>query len=395
LRSIDSNGATTLKNDLLIAMAKHLHQLREPAMNHFERLIEFSGNEALIKMLAKEQTESMVKLLLDDTEQQQPDHIPRVQTQDEAYAYHLPDADNTSCFRTNFAAKPNELVKQHFAVSDAFVYRAEERFHIEPQDKKDHPGKVVLRPVNTVLMWFSEFQKSDETALPNSTVRTAQTRALDNEQDLESRSSDSHIPLDAPSLEQMVKDVWASSMGRYMLVGTIFCVFYCLFYLITLRNVFKLLGDGECEFAKIPCIGAAMRKSLGACAMLCYIICMMVVLTKIDKIDNVLIAQKELCEMEDFKHEVDKLNAHAFDSQGGGQRVSLMKELDDHLDKKKELVFEFARDLGSKQLPQYQEFLRAMQSEGPLAKAAAECGSRAERRPLMMGNSKKWTGSQR
>jgi hypothetical protein len=254
LKSADKHDASALKNDLLIAMAVHLHKLREPAIKHFATLIEFSGNGELMQLLAKEQMESMVELLVSPGDDEQATGLPRTRTVvEDAGIYHIPDSARGCCFSMSLATKPNSLVQKHFAVSRDIVHRVEQQF--QTINGQDHPGKVVLRPVNMVLMWFSDFSGKSEERKPDV------THGHGDEQDLEcnSESDAKQTPHARKTMACCSASLCRSSQGRYMLLGTIFCMLYCIFYLITLRDVVSILGEGECAYEEVPCIMATIR----------------------------------------------------------------------------------------------------------------------------------------
>merc|ERR1712048_466517 len=81
-------------------------------------------------------------------------------------------------------------------------------------------------------------------------------------------------------------------------------------------------------------------------------------------------AHREIQQLEDFKHEIDKLNAHAFtstndDAKNGTERISMMKDICDELDKKKEIIDEFAREGfgGGLSLQRYEDLLAMLTAE--------------------------------
>merc|ERR1712187_1075584 len=184
--------------------------------------------------------------------------------------------------------------------------------------------------------WFSEFKQKNATEVQEHE---------DKKRVVEERS---RVP--QKSLEGICKkmgdNIRKSRIGRYMALGNFFCFLYLLFYVISLKKGLLYLEEGKCMGEELACTGASIRKSLGACAMVCYIVSMTIVLFHLDRVDNVMAAQEELQDLEDFKHEIDKLNAHAFTSgdsksSGGTERISMMKDIADELDKKKQLIDEF------------------------------------------------------
>merc|ERR1719199_400743 len=100
--------------------------------------------------------------------------------------------------------------------------------------------------------------------------------------------------------------------------------------------------------------------------MACYVMSMGVVIHNIDRIDKVLQATQELRDMEDFKHEIDQLNTHAFATTEGGNdgapRLSMLTEIADFLDDKKTVVEEFMQSNFAKEitLQNYRELLIEM-----------------------------------
>merc|ERR1712217_293161 len=148
------------------------------------------------------------------------------------------------------------------------------------------------------------------------------------------------------------------------------------------------LEEGKCMGEELACTGASIRKSLGACGMVCYIVSMTLVILHIDRVDNVMAAHQEIQDLEDFKHEIDKLNAHAFTSEdnkssGGSERISMMKDICDELDKKKQLIDEFIQEGfgGGLDFQRYEVLLTSLTEESKTTQA--QVTHTDEREPLL------------
>merc|ERR1719265_2925084 len=61
-----------LYEQLVIAMATHLHNLRRPGLRQFSKVIQISGDKKLMSKLSEEHRQSMINLLADSSPEGMP-----------------------------------------------------------------------------------------------------------------------------------------------------------------------------------------------------------------------------------------------------------------------------------------------------------------------------------
>jgi hypothetical protein len=352
---------STLYEELVVAMATHLHDLRQPALQQFSRLIEISGDHLLIENLSQEHRQSMIELLAESG----PDGMPlkssltgragTVVDDDSGFGIgHIPattwlsamlEARMPSFFgpATRNSA-PTHQLKMGLSTTEEKVFW--EKHRLTSSDRKHSPELVVLRPVRLVLAWLSQVQSVPVEPPVSSTI------------------------VGSTIVAKPVRELRDSKMCRHFVIGILFCTFYLIFYAITAREVAVLLSEGGCQYNEISCSAAFGRKLFGLCAMACYVMSMSMVVYNIDRVDKVLQATQELRDMEDFKHEIDQLNTHAFATKDGGKdgapRLTMLTEIADLLDAKKIVVEQFMQANLGGQISQrkYQELLLELCDDG-------------------------------
>lgn len=251
--------------------------------------------------------------------------------------------------------------KMHFA-SESDELRFWQSQKVKGDAAKTSPETVVLRPVKLVLNWLSHIKPAPE----------AEPKI--------------HIP--QPKLARNLQE---SAMGRSLFIGTVFCFVYLIFYAVTAAEVWHLLHEGECVANELSCTAAMMRKVAGLLAMGCYVITMGVVITKIDRVDQVMEATQELKAMEDFKHEIDQLNAHAFATTAGSDgapRLSMLTDIADSLEATQGIINDFFIETHSAITPveKYEELLHKLEnvheSVNPTPRTE-ETAEKSELKPLV------------
>jgi len=360
--------APDLYEQLVIAMATHLHDLREPAFREFRRLIDLSGDPLLINNLDEGNCESMINLLAESRPDGTPLRPPltgRAGTlSGDDHGFVITGTDLTSrihdlcsCF---FSSSTNRQKKMGLSAQEEHELR--EKFKITSNDRRNSPDKVVLKPVNVVLSWLGKVHPEPPSKTAAASIAQSLTSATSVVQSSFQGMSGGQGNLNSsPTTSSWLEKVHDSRMCRSFATGTMFCMFYLVFYAVTLREVVSLLREGKCEYNEIACTAAMGRKTMGLCAMACYVMTMCVVIRNIDRVDKVLQATEELRDMQDFKHEIDHLNTHAF-AVGEDGKEGMLTEIANCLDKKKAIIDEFLqRNIGvAITLHQYEELRRDM-----------------------------------
>mmetsp|Transcript_76279 Transcript_76279/g.135109 ORF Transcript_76279/g.135109 Transcript_76279/m.135109 type:complete len:567 (-) Transcript_76279:41-1741(-) len=366
---------SALNRRLLIAMARHLHDLRRPALFHFHKLIKLTGNDnAFLKdALRKEHGQSMVQLLAGwRAGDPRTPALPRTETlQEDGDLFRalvpLPLEGLTgSCLKfcccSHRSREPRRLerVSTSKAMSLGFPERQalqSELRDLTPEEKERSPQLVVLQPVNLVLKWFSLLNSR----LPNDST------------DKETGASVLHGQVNAEHLESLVQQSrveWVlhhlqnSPKFRSFLWGTFFCAAYFLFYAHMCHKLVHMLLTGECGgLMFFQCSNALIKKLFGLCCMACYIWSMLLVIWNIDHLDAVLQLHMDMQELQDFKEEIEKLNAHTF---GRGQnRLSMIQDIAQCLYSKKHIVDEFVKTTYGDRVPlsKFEDLVRQLEGE--------------------------------
>merc|ERR1712007_299499 len=101
-----------------------------------------------------------------------------------------------------------------------------------------------------------------------------------------------------------------------------------------LGTISLLLRKGQCKgLVFISCVGAWVRYFSGLCAMACYVTSLAVVLWNIERLDAVLTVQEDIHEFEDFKRQIDHLNAQVLADEDSN--VSMIQSIETHLSEQK------------------------------------------------------------
>merc|ERR1711972_575030 len=139
-------------------------------------------------------------------------------------------------------------------------------------------------------------------------------------------------------------------MGRCMVLGVFFSLTLFLFYWHMFDVCVTVLKQGQCHGnLVVPCVLALFRKIFGMAAMLCYAVSLSTVLWNIDRLDAVLQVQDEIHELQDFKHQIDHLNAHELTDEDSG--VSIIQAVEKALTKQKALVARFFNNAFGESVP--------------------------------------------
>merc|ERR1712232_458728 len=154
---------------LVTSMARHLHNIRQPAIDNFERLISLSTRSAFLNdCLKDERAQSMVELLTFTHRDNRP--VPRTIT--------LEDGDTSgsailqNVLETALATKEwlsgaiagDDGATRHESRMEKLLHQPnqddlqEELRPLSDEDRKNYPDKVVLKPLRLVLRWFEKMQ---------------------------------------------------------------------------------------------------------------------------------------------------------------------------------------------------------------------------------------------
>merc|ERR1712238_360548 len=99
----------------------------------------------------------------------------------------------------------------------------------------------------------------------------------------------------------------------------------------------------------IACFVALLRKVFGMLAMACYMVSLGVVLWNVERLDAVLQVQEEIHEIEDFKRQIDQLNAHDLTDEDSS--VSMIQSVEKALTEQKRLVAAFFNSAWGESVP--------------------------------------------
>lgn len=401
LQNTDPESA--LNERLLIAMSRHLHDLRRPALFHFHKLIKLTGNDNdfLKDALRKEHGQSMVQLLVGcRAGDPRTDALPRTETLDvegrEFFRALVPfqlQGSTGSCLkfcccyrrsRQPRLARASTSMVMTLGVPERQSLQSELR-DLTPEEKERSPQLVVLKPVNLVLKWFSLLNSK----LPDSSTdfKTGFSTAKDVDASMQGQGIGEHIDTlgKQSRIERVLYHLQNSPKYRSFLLGTFFCAAYTLFYAHMCHKLIDMLLAGECKsLVFLECIGALFRKVFGLCCMACYVWSMIMVIWNIDHLDAVLDLHMEMQELQDFKEEIEKLNAHAFTQ--GRNRVSMIQDIAQCLYSKKHIVDEFVKTTYGDRVPlsRFEELVRQLEGErNTLQTGPARTRREEESQPLM------------
>eukprot|EP00928_Gymnodinium_smaydae_P030273 TRINITY_DN22556_c0_g1_i1.p1 TRINITY_DN22556_c0_g1~~TRINITY_DN22556_c0_g1_i1.p1 ORF type:complete len:561 (-),score=66.88 TRINITY_DN22556_c0_g1_i1:39-1721(-) len=309
--------AMHIHESLVTQMAHHLHQLRKPALDRFEKLIDLSGrSDFMAETLRRQRKESMVALLTGKKQLDGGRHgIQRTETLASdvgadveiggAYSsgpgyfswsslgcHVMEDYENVELMR------PQQWRSVHQKLSlPTEADLVDELRDLDPDEVRRSPEKLVLRPLRLVLKWFekTEQKKHTRSQLPPSRSRSA-------------RDASKGV---ADQVDAICTHLKNSSLYRWMILGIFCSLMFALIYAHMLVTVWTLMRNGGCKHFLMPaCIGALLRQLIGVCAMLCYAISLGIVMWNIDRLDAVLQVHQEIRELEDFKRQVNQINAN-------------------------------------------------------------------------------------
>jgi len=339
--------AKQIYNDLVIQMAHHLHGLRQPALSHFEKLIKLSGQTYTLKeTLRKEKHQSMVQLLTGKT-----GNIPRTVTYysdsedigvlsglsrfEEVVTAQssLHEALCCGCCHPHSAPPPS--IRRTTSVDAAFTvptdaHLEEQLRPITAEEQKASPEKVVLQPLRLVLSWFEKIEPRKEGAGSSRMMMGVST----------AESALEEVESTAQRISAVVAHLRKSSFYRCLLFGVVCSFGFLLFYVHMLGVCWRVIVRGDCHGQTIvPCFMALVRKVFGILAMSCYMVSLGIVLWNVERLDAVLQVQEEIHEIEDFKRQIDQLNAHDLAEEDSG--ISLIQSVEKALMEQKALVAAF------------------------------------------------------
>lgn len=366
LKQDPSFGSELVYERLATQMAHHLHRLRQPAIDRFEKLIALSGQSFLAEILRSERRESMLLMVTGGTMGGNKGGHGMVRTETagsdlEEEGFHMGAYRSQfsiryfDCCGSPFSQCAFDGDQTHPKTPSSVDRRIRLPTEADLQDVlKDFgasarhlsPEKVVLRPLRLVMRWYEVVDEMHGAGKSTAPTSPAGGAAYFNQQ-----LTRPFAPL-AQELQLGQQDVgdrcgriwehlWKSPMYRCMLLGMVcsFAIFW--FYLHMLWTVVGLLREGgECRFPTLfACLGAFAHYLVGVLAMLCHTIAIGVVLWNIDRLDAVLQAHQEIGELEDFRRQVHKINAA--DINDGDDTVAMVEVVLQQLAEQKKFVNEF------------------------------------------------------
>eukprot|EP00928_Gymnodinium_smaydae_P026257 TRINITY_DN20677_c0_g1_i1.p1 TRINITY_DN20677_c0_g1~~TRINITY_DN20677_c0_g1_i1.p1 ORF type:complete len:585 (+),score=119.52 TRINITY_DN20677_c0_g1_i1:44-1798(+) len=358
-RERSSNAAQVYK-DLVTEMAIHLHRLRQPAIEHFSKLVALSDRSAcLYSELRSMKTQSMVELLTDTDGSSRP--VPRTETlaiEDvesglaalfgsspaSAIASYIPSLTAVGSLAMCMSPEdPDDLEEGTNLVDERMRLPDENDLHdellpITAELRRAQPEKVVLRPLRLVLTWFEKVGSNPGGAAGPS----ADVQGFGARDQLRARTSQaSYNPLD--QLMAVLRHIRRSPFYRQILIGICFSAFFLAFDVHMLLVVIGVMREGRCAGGLvIQCGSAVFRQVLNVAAMVCYMVSLTVVLWNVERLDNVLKVQEEIQQLEDFKRQIDLLNAHDF--QDEDTSISMIQTVETQLAEQKRIISYFFND---------------------------------------------------
>lgn len=103
----------------------------------------------------------------------------------------------------------------------------------------------------------------------------------------------------------------------------------------------NLMNSDECGGIQFfHCLNALVRQFISSVAMAMYTVSLTIVLWNVERLDGVLQVQEDIQELEDFKAQVDKLNAHDF-QEDGNSSISMIQCVERELSEQMKLVGTF------------------------------------------------------
>mmetsp|Transcript_114786 Transcript_114786/g.244995 ORF Transcript_114786/g.244995 Transcript_114786/m.244995 type:complete len:574 (+) Transcript_114786:50-1771(+) len=357
---------------LVIQMAHHLHNLRKPAIEHFEKLIALSGQAQFLQdALDRERHQSMVELLsgkhgLPRTETVHSDPelgvlSGRFGRSDDGLHLWVFGCCHPHHGRAAREPQKNNSVDLKFCLPTEADLQNELR-ELSPEERRKSPEKVVLRPMRLVLRWFGKIEPEKDGGFCGGSAKRPLVWETDQREWYD-------------QLEAVFTHLRNSPFYRCMLFGIVASVGFFAFYWHMTGTLISLLRNGDCHgLTSISCISALFRQVFGLCAMACYAASLVVVVWNVERLDAVLQVQEEIHDLEDFKRQVDHLNANVLSDEDSS--VSMMQTIEQHLAEQKRLVVAFINDSwgGTVQLSKYDHL--AAELEGALATSRSGGGQR-------------------
>uniref|UniRef100_A0A7S1L535 Uncharacterized protein n=1 Tax=Alexandrium catenella TaxID=2925 RepID=A0A7S1L535_ALECA len=353
--------AQQLYERLATSMAHHLHGLRQPAIEHFRKLVALSGQARFLEeVLERERHESMVGLLTGKAT-----GLPRTETGHSdlevslllgGLVGHIHRGWTAACCCCSTGAagplQRRSSVELKFSLPTEADLQEELR-EPTPEERKRSPEQVVLRPMRLVLRWFEKIVPDHEAA--------ARSPA--------SAASGSAVDWGAPEREvceqlaEVLLHLRRSPVYRCMLLGILASIAFFVFYWQTAGQVVGLLRAGSCRGPEsVSCVGAFLRKVFGLCGMGCYAVSLTVVLWNVERLDAVLQVQEEIHEIEDFKRQIDRLNTQLLAEDDSN--ISMIQTIERQLAAQKRLVAAFYNDCwgGTVQLSRFEQLASELES---------------------------------
>eukprot|EP00437_Effrenium_voratum_P055330 CAMPEP_0181534576 /NCGR_PEP_ID=MMETSP1110-20121109/73815_1 /TAXON_ID=174948 /ORGANISM="Symbiodinium sp., Strain CCMP421" /LENGTH=545 /DNA_ID=CAMNT_0023665937 /DNA_START=46 /DNA_END=1680 /DNA_ORIENTATION=+ len=333
-----SPEAPAVYSRLTELMAIHLHHLRKPAIDHFQKLISLSGKAFFLEETLRQQRHtSMVKLLtVNSTRLARRMDLPRTETvQDDPELAHLigahlvqgADTCCSCCRRRPQTQQVASSLDKSFSLPTQADLVNELR---EPtQDELlNSPEAVVLQPVKLVLKWFEKIEPMQSRRDPRADV-------------LRGVSVCGTPKTPVGQMKTVVMHLRDSPLYRSLLVGILFSVVIFIFHFHMLGVVWALLREGnQCKAVSFfMCCTELLRVLSVLAGMICYSLSLIVVIWNVEKLDAVLQVSEELHELHDFKAQIDALNAN--DLADEDSDISMLQVVERKLARQKRIVAEF------------------------------------------------------
>jgi len=341
-----SPEAQAVYTKLVELMAIHLHHLRKPAIDHFQKLVSLSGKALFLEDTLRQQKHtSMVQLLTVHSRRGGRIDLPRTETAHDhddpemallLSGVHLVQGAQrccTCCYERKSRKSNSEVTRttsldRNFSVPSYDDLITELR---EPtmDEYKNNPEAVVLKPVQLVLKWFEKIEPLQSRRDPRAELLRG-------------------VPpggVNPASPIGRVKGVYVhlrdSPLYRSLLVGIFFSVLLFIFHFHLAGIVLHLMRNGQhCAAMNMLSCGMELVRVLAVMlGMICYAASLVVVLWNIDRLDAVLQVSEELHELSDFKHQIDTLNAN--DLADEDSDISMLQVVERSLSTQKRIVAEF------------------------------------------------------
>eukprot|EP00929_Paragymnodinium_shiwhaense_P087175 TRINITY_DN47454_c0_g1_i1.p1 TRINITY_DN47454_c0_g1~~TRINITY_DN47454_c0_g1_i1.p1 ORF type:complete len:665 (-),score=163.12 TRINITY_DN47454_c0_g1_i1:231-2225(-) len=277
-------------------MSKHLFDLRRPALSHVDKIMELAGSAgtgsatALKRALAMETQQSTLQMLLPDVAAHA---LPKLDPPDEADDH---DPENAGGW-TAADYIPNAAVAKLLQ-------------ELSPKD----PADKVLLPVCLVMKWLNLLDVDDAKAGDVSPMMDHLTATF-------------RFP--------------KTPLAKRIYLGLFTACFFIMFYVVVITKVLRRWINGGCGSEYFQCTMQIIKHLFIGIFMVCFVYCLVILLMNLGKLDTVFQVRVELRKLEDFKRQIDGLNAHALAETN--EEKEMLQQVQARLTKPCELVDTFVQ----------------------------------------------------